>query len=565
MKEEKLEISTDELNDISVNVKNMIEIRKNFDNYNQNISKYFSTLYLDFGNDIVENSGSGTKNKRDIVPYTSSDERASSLIFPYVDNFVSFFMDLLVSPGNNWLEIEIGLMSDANGMPKENLKNNDEINNYLDLVKNCLLEFLDGCNFYKIFGLAVSDAVNYGYGCMMMDIKDKMPKLKYAVLTECYYDMDMYGDINIFVRKFNMTEKEMKDFFDADKIQYFLSDMKSKSPSVSNEYTIIQYIQKGYFDDGESLSVYFAYGCDTEKSILKIEKISYDNFFVVRWDQKGGFAYPEGQSLKILEEVINLNHIAQSDRALMKDSFMASYGYHDKGFDNIDPGNLYQGYFVKYSDRVARNPELGKINRLLPEINPQKPMLNYEIIISAIQKVFFADYVQLRGGTKTATEVLRLNADMTRVLQPRVSQIYNETVQPILSAILDSLMKSGKIPDLDTVGLKEVKFVFLSEVDLSNRDGQKNDLSQMGAALAQYRDITGSPVFSMSIDPYKTLDKIKKLYRADRTNFRNKEEIEEELKQMAERQDVAEQAQLAKVMSEAERNNASAIKDTSNL
>jgi len=501
---------------IESKVNNLIQARSSLDSLNNQIALYFSPYKKDFFAEI-EKDGSDSYYQK---PFNESSKRYTGVIFPMLENFISFINDLICSPTLKWFKLSLSAEYEYE---KNNLNSKipSSMKKELADIEDYMFHYLDKMDFYNTFNKALSDTITFGYGGFSLFDSDGL-FVRYLDNTSVFFDLNYLGNVNLLVFRSNPTSSQIINEFNKDEDfvpEYIINDSKVNSEST---YTIINY----YKDCGNGSYKHIVYDLTT-RIILREEVWTELNFFPMRWIQKGLNNYGFGQPTQVLDDAMTLNLITRNDRFMLMQNISPSLDVDLEAFENFDENNSFKTGSITVRNSYYQ-AKYDPIRKIFPVTDFRNILVEYEVILNSIKSVFYSDLIQLRSGTKTATEVVRLNSDMTRFLQPIIMQMYLETIRPFLYSLFGKLVKNKKIK-LNNLTKDQIKIDFSSQIIYSRQQNQitniMNYIGSVGSIASSGIPGAAETMDNINLDTLVT--ELGDLYNVDRKIFNSDDKIKQ--------------------------------------
>lgn len=564
-------------NVVSQDIKNIVSSLQNqrsgFDAENNYVSVLFSP-YKKFFQSYISDWNYYWNN-----PLNTSFERYSSLVFSYLENFIFFISELIASPNNRWFKITYEENEQTN---RYNLQQKIPgfIDTYILAIEKYLYNYLNTINFYKNFEKVLSDCITFGYGAFYLpsqisskEIKDGyIHQLEYVSCENIYFYLNSLSQITIFFTRNYMSKSQILNKFnrDSDNIP---GQILSSNDKIDSQYSICHYVglinsnayNKQYIVDSSVDNFKCIYYFESTGEIIREENWRTIPYFVSRWIQKGNYSYAHGQPTQCIDEVLTLNRISRTDNLRVETAVSPAVLVSEEDLDGFDAKQAFIPRAITYRNSFS-NPNSPPIMRMLPETNLNQLIAPYQEVLQVIQKSFYADLIQLRSGTKTATEVDRLNRDSVVFLQSRVMQIFNDTLVPFLQNILSSLLKArvfdNIIENVNDIDINKIKFNFNSSMIFMQQQNEITNLNNFYMNTVQLvGSIPGGQEKLMKLDIDDAMNRLRILYNQPSTVFKKENQLQNETQSVNEQISADKQLEQQIGMSEVAKNITPLIKE----
>lgn len=362
----------------------------------------------------------------------------------YLNIFVDGFHGNIINQSTNWFQKRLP----AN---LQFLEKMPEVRLWLQTTQELLYFMLQESNFYAAMRQFIRDGGSIGTAVIYVEEDKGNGKLCFHVVhpREFYIAENQYGRVDVLLRKFPMTGRQLIQKFGADRLPMTVRQMAEQSPFKTHEVVHAVY-PNDEFDERKIGSLYkkfaskwFLYNlANGAKDDAFLGEKGYDDFPYMTWRYYRGDFCPYGDSpaLYALPEIMGLQAISKT---LLRAGHMAA----DPPY-NV-PSEMKGNVKLFPSGMNYYGPDFNRI------ITPVTQGVNYPIALDredkkreVLKEHFHVPYfmmLQQMDRTLTAKEVTELTGEKATVISAAVGDFMN-----ILDSILDYVgyMKdmSGELP-----------------------------------------------------------------------------------------------------------------------
>ena len=350
----------------------------------------------------------------------------------------------LVSPTIPWLEFAPSDPEDANDM---------EFMKYLRKLKMYLYDVFNRSNFYDAMSEDIGTAAGIGTSVIIVDEAVDLGRPVYTSLhpREVYIAENKYNDVDILVRKYQLTRRQLiEEFGDRYTAKERSEILKGKGQKVfmlhcvfpNRDYINTEEVKLG--DKKRIKSVHLLYSGpkpkDQKHSILKVSGMDEQKFQAWRFQHMAGMAYG---TCYVMDAIYDIKMIHMQSKTMIEQDQLAARPPLQtselmKGKLRIQPGGVTYGY--------------DEIKPIFTSVNSQRgdvAISRREQVIKEIMKTdFFMSISQLQQGARdrTAYEIQELKAESAAVLGSVIGRIQSERLEPVVLMTMYIEKEAGRLP-----------------------------------------------------------------------------------------------------------------------
>jgi hypothetical protein len=358
------------------------------------------------------------------------------------------------------------------------------------------------------------------------------------------------GIIDVVYYEYKMTLEQLISQF-GDVIPEKIASLRFQDPL--KEYTVLHAIEPSvnFPDELKHPMLPFTsiHILKEEYIKLKVAGFQENPCIVSRLSKLSGEMFGRGPAMRCLADTKTCNQMMQT---WLEGAALAI----NPPLQMPDEGVLLPVKFVPGGSNYYRADSRDRIEPIITGADPRIGNDVIELLHRNIEKGFYLDQLQLvENDRMTATEVMQRRDEQLRSLSPILGRLQYELLAPIVIRVFNIMVRRGLIdpPPQEMASRKlEVKFVSqLSRAQESIEAENFNRAFQSASGIAQF-----NPASLDIIDPDATLKFLFKTYGSPLHLLREDKAVEDIRSSRAEQQQAAQEAELAKVNSEAAKNNA---------
>jgi len=356
-------------------------------------------------------------------------------------NRASSFYDSVTTPRNKrWHGLKSGNFE---------LDKNQRVREYYDMVEDVLFRhrYGPGSNYPGQRHEQVRSLFGFGNGVIFVDMIGRKIRYKTIHLSQCYFEENAWGIIDVCYRKQDMTVRQMEQQFGEDAVP---ESVKKKSTNKTQTYEVIHTVEPNPQYDPESLNPeerrfisYYVLN-ESDKAILAVT--GYNNFpYAISRDSKSPReVYGRGVAMAILPNTkmvnqmkkthIEAGHMAIRPTLLMKD---------DGSVNSVD---LRPGKIIRGGIDAGGNDALRPLNHgARYDISSDMLATEHAMIREAFMLDLFISNLEREA---TATEVLTRSQEQARLLAPMSGQEETESLAIMIEREVNLHEMAGNLPPM---------------------------------------------------------------------------------------------------------------------
>jgi len=311
---------------------------------------------------------------------------------------------------------------------------------------------------------ATADWIGYGTACVMTDFESgDEPVFQAIPIKELYISENRAGDIDLVIRKFQLTLRQVIQIFGEENLPDQL--LKNKERDFDKPQDLIHaVIPNAEYVEGKKNSKYFrfksCYALVRGRALLREGGFKRMPYKVFRFWKRPGEVYGGSPAVDALADIRMLNLMEEVNiRSMQLEVAPPLIAAHDSAVMplKIVPHGINFGGIAPDGRRL--------IDRLLPPGNPGRP--GFENMLEqkrmAIRSAFFVDpLINRQNSIRTAAEVMKRSNEEMMGLSPFLARYEVEYLSPILDHMLEYLLSKkefqipqeldGRIPFIEYTG-----------------------------------------------------------------------------------------------------------------
>ncbi|MEE9386354.1 MAG: portal protein [Nannocystaceae bacterium] len=338
-----------------------------------------------------------------------------------------------------------------------------------------------GANFAPQAHEMLFDTVGFGTGGMFIqDEPGSGPVFSSRPLGELYISENIAGIVDTVFRRFELTARQADELFETtpraaakaiedgkweDKAEYIHAVLPNPDLVLGNlDFTGMPFI---------------SYHIDmTEKDFIDQPKGFWQMpFLTPRWEKDAGELYGRGPGVVALSDAIMLNQMSRTSlKGAQKAVDPPGYIPNDGILSNLNfqPG----GMTIVDANLMARMGGLPIVHQ------PQTANIGLGVEMenrrqASIEADFYADIIQMfKDPRMTATQVVELVRQSSRILSPVIGRQRNEYLEPNLDRVFDIELRGGRLPPIpEVLSGQNVKVDYVSPVSRAAKAEESRSIS----------------------------------------------------------------------------------------
>lgn len=463
----------------------------------------------------------------------------------------------LTSPSRPWFAI---------GVPDQELKDNDEVREWCDIVENILFDIFSRSNIYGALHSMYEEIGTFGTASLMlMEDFEQVIRARSFTAGEYFLACDAKGRVRTFAREFFMTVSQVIEEFGEENVS---ASVKAAYQNKQTEMWVkINMLiepnterEPGY-QDFKHMPFRCLYWQEGETFTL-LRQDGFEEFPVLapRWDTTTtADAYGRGPGWDALGDV----------KMLQKEQRMKLEGIDKRNNPPTQQDSSVEGDAQTMPGGVTRyNGIMGPNAGVRPayQIDPAVRELREDIndCKQAISAAFYADlflmFINDTGGKMTATEVAERQSEKLQVLGPVLERLENELLSPLIERTFAIANRMGLIPPAPKVMQgSDLKIRYISILAQAQKMVGATAMSQVLGFVGNLSQL--DPETADIIDT----DETGRIYADNLATpakmMRSRDKVEARRQARAQAAQQAQQAQVALAAAKAGRDMAGAAKD----
>jgi hypothetical protein len=387
-----------------------------------------------------------------IVNFTNPDDeqipkrprRYTSRPTHYLKALVSGVSGYSISPSIAWLKLSL---------EQKELLDYYLVKDWLESVERLLYAEFNHSNLYAQIPRLIEYSATFGHGAMLVDEDIRNNRLRFSTIaiTELFFDINEYEEVETVYRYFRMTLKNAASFFGLDnlpeKLQTDYEDKKKWAQEVKIIHAV--YRRQEYDDeqkDNKNMPFASIYIDEGSRHLLQESGYKDNPYAVFLWDHVHHTAYGSSPSYYALDDIKLLNKTEEARIQVAQLSAQPPMNVPSvmRGQESVVP----RGYnYYETPDQIMKPIETGTNFPITIEITKS--------IEERVRDWFHVDFFLMlqndqRRQQMTATEVMELQGEKAAVLSDLVVNL-NGALNRIVQRSFNILMTQRKIPEPPSV------------------------------------------------------------------------------------------------------------------
>ena len=357
------------------------------------------------------------------------------------NNFASGLYGTLTNPANKWLAMRV---------PDPDVGDSPAMRRWLDIVGDRILaSFRPAVSpFYSAAIQLMSDISAFGNAAQYDEIRAPERKIMDVTLSlaEVCFDIDAFGRVVEVVRMFQLAPEAAIDMFGAENVPPRIIDQATKG--VRDKATYYHHVKRnmdwrrGRLGPGgkEWLSIY---ACEVDETLCR--RAGYDEmpFQAPRWEVESAQVYGTGPGFIALASARVHHRMVEANMRAGQKAADPTLLAPDRDAWPVQgrfiPGRIIHGGVNAQGQMLIRPLENNGGTGLSLEMQQQQ--------MSDIRDAFHWTLMNLAGRTgMTATEVLQIQEEKTRLMAPHMGRIQEEYLTPKIERRFSQLLRMGQLP-----------------------------------------------------------------------------------------------------------------------
>jgi hypothetical protein len=399
--------------------------RCNFDDMWEDIARFIIPHRGGFNTKITQ----GSRNRKHILDSTGSWA---------ADQLTNFLYGALTNPGTNWFGL---------GTYAADVARREDVRQYLDYCTNHILAIFNNPRkkFYDHSHEIYSDIVPFGTGVMFLEDRPGQGlSFRSRFLSECYFDEDYDGNIDVMARHFQMSLRQLAQQFGADNLPEDMQRALHKDGA--RKFDVLHSIYPN--EDGgysKTKMPYVSKYILLEKS-YELKDGGFRRFPVLapRWSKRSDEIYGRGPGSMALAEVRMIQKMKETTLKGGQKMVDPPLQVPDSSF--LSPLNLTPGAINYYNPIYDNDGAKQIITNARPDFG--RDLMNDEK--EAILRSFYADKLASQKGAnveQTRTEFLGDQSERLMLMAPQLGRLHTEYLGPLVEQTFLVERFAGRLPD----------------------------------------------------------------------------------------------------------------------
>lgn len=482
--------------------------------------------------DLLNATNPGAK-KQKVNLYNSTGIQANELL-------AATLASALTNAQTQWFHLTTG---------DEALDRDDEIRKWLETTEKRMHSVLDNSNFHSEAHELYLDLGCIGTGTMSCEEDDEeIVRFASRHVKEITVGEDFRGIVNCVYREYELNVAQIVNAFGIEKVGRKIKKLYTEG-KLNEKFCIVHAVEPRDIYDTEKKGPknYPIKSCFILKDEAhELKEGGYNEFpyMVPRWSKISGEIYGRGPGQTALPDVKMLNKM---DETTIQGAQLT-----------IRPPMIlpHNGYLLPL--RLTPGGQNFKKGGIQDDIKPLITDARIDFGIQFIQmkekkimEAFFVDRFQLPNGPMmTATEVMQRQDVMYRYMGPMLANLQHQFLRPLIARVAGIMMRKGLIeaaPEKMRKAKLDVKY--MSAVAKAQRTGEAQALQQALAVIAPVAQAQPSVAHNINGDEYAR--HVWMVYGLPESVLRDRKEVEDMRKKMAEEQQKAHEAEMQKNQAQA--------------
>lgn len=438
-----------------------------------------------------------------------------------VYEFASRMQSGLTPSFSRWFEFR------APSTTPENLKS--DVQKELDAISEALWEAITVSNLDQVLHESYQDLA-LGTGAILAEAGTAAQPLQFTSIPQPQFSLipGPFGGFGSVFRHREMTLQDIEATWPKAVIDEKMKKIAEKKPE--HLFSVTEMVERDWGHRKEEKYDFYAFCADPETLMVEASFVGNGSNPLIpfRWSKSSGETYGRGPLYNILSDVKTLNLVVE---LVLENAEMAVTGMwqaDDDGVLNPDTISLLPGVVV---------PKAIGSGGLQPLEVPGRFDVSQMIIENmqhTIRKGLFAETLGPPEGTPmSAAEVHERMADLARVAGSAYGRMHAELVRPLIRRCVYILQKMGQLPDIPTIGGKEIDIVNVSPL----AQAQHNDDVARVVRLGQVSNgLFGPQMTNLVINPEEAVSYMATKMGVPEKVIRNKVEREQLVQALQETQ-----------------------------
>lgn len=362
-----------------------------------------------------------------------------------------------------------------------------------------------GANFAPQAHEMYFDLVGFGTGGQFIqDNAGEGAMFSTRPLAETYVSENVNGLIDTVFRRFEMTARQAVELFPENPPRVALKAIEAGRNEQLAEYTHAVLPNPDLVPgnlDVSGMPFTSLYIDMSEKDFITDPRGFWEMpYQTPRWEKDSGEVYGRGPGMVALSDAMMLNEMSRTTlKGAQKAVDPPGYAPNDGILSNLrfQPGGITivdQNFFERTRGLpIVHQPQTANIG-LGVEMENRRA--------NSIEQAFFSELLQLfKDPRMTATQVIELSRNTTRLLAPTMGRLRIEYLEPMLDRVFGIDLRSGKFPPVpEVLAGQNVKVDYVSPVSLSAKAEEARTISEVIGQAIEVSAVDPSVLDNFDLD-----------------------------------------------------------------
>jgi len=419
----------------------------------------------------------------------------------------------------------------------KNVKDNPMVSDFFHKSTEIAKESLATSNFYLELHENLIDRGAFAVGCLFVDYDEEQDNVTFTNIDIGTYVIaeDNKGYVDTVIREFELSAVNAMDKFGEENVSNKIKTCAKDKPD--EKFKFLHCVKpnadykKGKIDEMRFSSVYVSMD---DKKIISEGGYREMPYIVSRFLKMDNSPYGYGPGIQSLPLMRQINQIEKDLDILGEKHANPPILAPDLQAYDIDSS---AGGITLYDASNPNNAPKEWQNTGRYDVGIDRAEYKRRSIKEAFYVPMF-QMMQMQEGTKTATEVMALEAEKLITFSPTFARLTSELLTPLLTRVFGLLFRNGKLPELpDGITKDTLKVSYNSKIALALKTLQTGGFMQFMqniGVLAQF-----DPTVLDYIDTNKATKDIAKNMGVSSEWLRDSEEVDQIRQARAEAQQAA--------------------------
>lgn len=351
-----------------------------------------------------------------------------------------------------------------------------------------------GANFAPQAHEMLFDVVGFGTGGMFIqDEPGSGPVFSSRPISETYISENVAGIVDTVFRRFELTARQADELFETTP-QSAAKAVEANKMEEKAEYIHAVLPNPDLVPGNLDFTgmPFISYHIDmTEKDFIDEPKGFWEMpYLTPRWEKDAGELYGRGPGVVALPDAIMLNQISRTTLKgaqkavdppgyIPNDGILAGPHHQPGGLTPVDV-NLMRS--MPGGVPIVFQPQSSNVGLGVEMENRRQ---------ASIEADFYADIIQMfKDPRMTATQVVELVRQSSRILSPVIGRQRNEYLEPNLDRVFGIELRAGRLPPIpDVLSGQSVKVDYVSPV---SRAAKAEESRSIGGVIGQALEVNAA-------------------------------------------------------------------------